>query len=1392
MKKRMLVKILSAALSFSMLAGETLPAFAWELEEDPGEQPGEEVSDNDVESRVEPVLPVSFDDLVSAINGDGEGEDAVSDNDITTPALTVEPEYDPYDPDGDGIISAEEGAPFEITVNPSITDGLEKYQDFDIPTEDEFYDYFNDTVDAEFKELGTVSVTAQNNFYSSCFNDITIPYTDYDKNETYDVPAAYPAAYTLPAEMTDDDPLKVYLETNYPPCYCQGTKGICWAEAFYGMMKINAIKRGIDLTEDRMVEDRSEWSWEPENLNDVHETACYFWEGSGENNADPSGDLTAHEKDTTHSGGNMQDFYNPFLNRLTCYSKYDNEYGWIEIYPETMKLFTISPEKNHNQTQKKYQSFIKKVIQETGSVYINLQCDKYNKNYNTYLYDPSKGMDDSDHAILIVGWDDSIPKEYFADKNGNAPESDGGWLIRNSWNYDRKTFSHQSYAWISYEHTSLWIIGALNTIDESDGHPGKRFSYMNEGRENGNATYPYATAYANIFRDAMHASGSRSFDAGDHTVLRSITFDSTHPTDYNLEIYTHVDPEKGPTSGILKQKLSGTVHLPGSTTLYLKDPVYVKNSEYFSIVIYANSLYAIGLEGSDEYSRAQKGQSFVYNGKEWLDTTTLTSHYGNVNIFCTGDNAYDWDLPVEKVQDPTITARNADTLQIGDTIELTCGQSTADIYYSYDNAEFTKYETPIMIKKKDAGKEFTLYLYASEEGFENSNTVSHAWTVSDNSMVNVSIREVQLTTANRTFEVYATVWDVDGQLMEKPVVAWKNDNEKVVGLTQKNDVNGEWIAFVEALDDGTANITAEYTFENGVTKSDSCKFEVVLDHPERERHLTVEPSYIGFIKKNDTVQLNPTVKDGNGIVLTGMVVTYASSDETVATVTESGLVTSISNGNATITAECEGSIVEIPVTVDAKLISCKVDFYVKGSLYYSTKVEKGTALNTLPEDPEGEFLGWFESGSKTAWDSTGIIEKNLTLYAKFESDGSRSAFDPEPDTEEMEMFLVKGQSFTLTPASGWTTSNKSVVAVSKKGVVSAKKAGTATLNGNGITYNVRVATPELSSKSITMIAGENKSISISILVQGVNCSENYPVYWSSNNLAVATVYDGNIYAMAKGNATITATVNGKSYNCKVKVNDTDKVKVTKRMDSLTMSPMQNITLKLSGYKFKNLTWTSTREMKVYQNGKKTDYADDVVYITADGKLTAIGVGTTTVKGSNGVELTITVNAPINKSLYLTSGKSKAISYTGVTSKNAKWRVENVSGTAVRVDGAGKVTTSGTGVANVICEYNPCNVDNAGFTYITTVYVEKPYLLAEGLTHRSDYAYEAFMSPNEETNIINDDGYYGMIYQQLIYKSSKPNVAFVDENGVLHARSTGKTKITTKLNGKTITITVTVR
>jgi len=68
------------------------------------------------------------------------------------------------------------------------------------------------------------------------------------------------------------------------------------------------------------------------------------------------------------------------------------------------------------------------------------------------------------------------------------------------------------------------------------------------------------------------------------------------------------------------------------------------------------------------------------------------------------------------------------------------------------------------------------------------------------------------------------------------------------------------------------------------------------------------------VRAGETIQLAAVARDASGNALTGRTVTWASNDQTVATVDSTGLVTGMGNGEATITATSEGQIDVASVT----------------------------------------------------------------------------------------------------------------------------------------------------------------------------------------------------------------------------------------------------------------------------------------------------------------------------------------------------------------------------------------------------------------------------------------------------------------------------------------------
>ncbi|MDX2060387.1 MAG: Ig-like domain-containing protein [Gemmatimonadales bacterium] len=111
----------------------------------------------------------------------------------------------------------------------------------------------------------------------------------------------------------------------------------------------------------------------------------------------------------------------------------------------------------------------------------------------------------------------------------------------------------------------------------------------------------------------------------------------------------------------------------------------------------------------------------------------------------------------------------------------------------------------------------------------------------------------------------------------------------------------------------------------------------------------------------DTLRLVATVKDQNGNPMTGRPVTWTSNSDPVATVSAAGLVTAVTQGQATISATAEGRTGSAVVTVDAPAAAIALD-------RAEAVVEVGTTLQlrAAVTDAQGNAL----QGRRVVWTST--------------------------------------------------------------------------------------------------------------------------------------------------------------------------------------------------------------------------------------------------------------------------------------------------------------------------------------------------------------------------------------------------------------------------------------
>ena len=308
-------------------------------------------------------------------------------------------------------------------------------------------------------------------------------------------------------------------------------------------------------------------------------------------------------------------------------------------------------------------------------------------------------------------------------------------------------------------------------------------------------------------------------------------------------------------------------------------------------------------------------------------------------------------------------------------------------------------------------------------------------------------------------------------------------------------------------------------------------------------------------------------------------VTWKSSNESVATVSENGLVTAKSNGTARITATtADGSNLSATCTVTVMIPVDGISLS-NTSLTFSAIDSKETLTATVtPSNASNKNLEWTSSNPDVATVTSIVSNRGVvtakgngtaTITARTKDGSNISATCTVTVTIPVDGISLSNTSLTftalnttqtltatVTPSSAankkltWTSSNTNVATVNSNGVVTSKGNGTATItakatDGSNIsaTCSVTVSAPilvtgvSLNKTSLTFSA-LNTTQTLTATVTPSDAS-NKILNWTSSNTDVATV---NIYGVVTskgyGTATITATAtdgSNKSATCSVTV-----------------------------------------------------------------------------------------------------------------------------------------------------------------------------------------------------------------------------------------------------------------
>ena len=167
------------------------------------------------------------------------------------------------------------------------------------------------------------------------------------------------------------------------------------------------------------------------------------------------------------------------------------------------------------------------------------------------------------------------------------------------------------------------------------------------------------------------------------------------------------------------------------------------------------------------------------------------------------------------------------------------------------------------------------------------------------------------------------VTDQHGNTVTGTSVIWRSNNLTIATVNESG--------VVTAVNTGSASITATITAGGG-TVTDAVQVQVAI--PAKPTIITIAPAQPDTLKVvGKSLRLAATVTDQLGNTLSGINITWNSSDTTVATVNEAAWVTAVNTGSAEITARSGNVIGSVTVTVQALLDPVRVALV---ALYNST------------------------------------------------------------------------------------------------------------------------------------------------------------------------------------------------------------------------------------------------------------------------------------------------------------------------------------------------------------------------------------------------------------------------------------------------------------------------
>ena len=761
----------------------------------------------------------------------------------------------------------------------------------------------------------------------------------------------------------------------------------------------------------------------------------------------------------------------------------------------------------------------------------------------------SYGSNCNYHASLIVGWNDNYSKDNFAE--GYKPDKNGAWIIRN-------THGSSGEYYISYY--DPFLLNNENMAITSIKSVG--YDHIYQYNPSGCKSYQYAGDYYCYSLGSVPSKQVVSIfekNGEGNQKLDSVGFYVQSSSSKSVEVYFSSSSSNDIPSDLFDSNNK------------ICEKNNITNNGYYSCElsnskIISQQYFFIGLKGNGQIFAFQgnahptlsndkvgisAGKNYYLNNSTWTDASTSNSSTIFVKAFTTDTN----DEPSIIGVDSVTISPNVLNLKVGETSSLTynISPSNADIkstVWSSSNTGVVSVDKDGKVRAVGIGMANVVIKVVGQDNSEAFDSIVVNVISQYTSVDSVTLVDVNNNTLSNSINLNIGE-EVTIKFLLNPSNAtlkeanWTNSDSSKVSM--KDSVG---YALVKGLEVGSSDIEITVKDYDGNVKTDSVKVNVInSNQPVLVSSIALSPTSV-TLNPNGTYKFNVTVSPNNA---TNKGVIWSSNDTNVVSVDQNGNIKALKEGTAKIRVTAQdgsGKYVEASVTVES---SKPTNVLVTGvSLNASTvKMYVGQSYQLIhtikPSNATNKGVTWSSSNTNVVSVSNGKIVGKSSGKARITvttNDGRYSAY---------------------TDVTVINRPNSSSSSNSSSNSSSSSSSGSSSSISSSI---------DIVKDMIELNKGSEEKLEYK-LSQDLTDSI---IIWKSSNTDVAVVKNGIVTAISDGEATITATINGKDIKdtCKVIIKKLDLTGIVFEDESLSISVGKTLKLTLnalpSGADLPSLKW----------------------------------------------------------------------------------------------------------------------------------------------------------------------------------------------------------------------------